>query len=146
VCAAVAAVVDDREACLVELVRRDALDLAFGNPDNHGRNTSLVKRPDGAITLSPLYDFAPMFLDPDLVKRTTRWRFETPGEPPDWSEVADVLTAWVDRAPLVAAMRTLGELLADAREAMRALGVDDEIIAYCGPRIDAVSGGLKAVR
>lgn len=146
VCERVASVVDDPAECVLELARRDALDLAFDNPDNHGRNTSVLKRADGTITLSPLYDFGPMYLDPDLVKRTTRWRFEHPGDPPDWTGVADVLARWADRDLVIATLHELGHQLADARDAMRALDVDEEIVAHCGPRIDAVAAGLKAAR
>ena len=54
----------DPAAETVEYVLRDVLNLAMGNPDNHGRNTALQKAPDGWIGLTPLFDFTPMRLDP----------------------------------------------------------------------------------
>jgi len=56
-----------------EYILRDVLNLAMGNTDNHGRNTALQKLPDNTMALTPLYDFAPMRLDPQLVPRSTRW-------------------------------------------------------------------------
>ncbi|MFD2437594.1 type II toxin-antitoxin system HipA family toxin [Modicisalibacter luteus] len=60
------------EAFVVEMVKRDLLNVAFGNSDNHGRNTALIKRPEG-IWLAPIYDFAPMKADPEGVTRTLQW-------------------------------------------------------------------------
>lgn len=145
VCASVAAVSSDPVPCVIELVRRDALSLALGDTDNHGRNTSLLKRPEGGVTLSPLYDFAPMFLDPDLVKRSTLWRSERPGDPPDWSDVAASLERWVDRGVLRMAMRDMGERIEALPDAMRALAVDAEILERCTPWIARVARGLKEV-
>lgn len=146
VCAEVARVVDDPEAAITELVRREALSLALGDPDNHGRNTSLLEAPGGGVTLSPLYDFAPMFLDPELVKRTTLWRSERPGEPPDWRDVVASLERWAPREHLVPALRELGAQLEEAPRAMRELDVDDEIVTRCEPWIRRVSAGLQEVR
>ncbi len=146
VCADIARAVDDPEDAMMEIVRREALSLAFGDPDNHGRNTSILKAPDGGVTLSPLYDFAPMFLDPELVKRTTLWRSERPGEPPDWRDVAAALEPWVPRERLVPAMRELGAQLEDAARDMRELDVEGELVTRCEPWIRQVSLGLREVR
>ncbi|MCK5691163.1 type II toxin-antitoxin system HipA family toxin, partial [Myxococcota bacterium] len=59
---------------IVEFVLRDILNVAFGNTDNHGRNSAMLKTPDGKIRLSPLYDFAPMILDEDGIPRACRWK------------------------------------------------------------------------
>ncbi|MET4696835.1 type II toxin-antitoxin system HipA family toxin [Endozoicomonas lisbonensis] len=56
-----------------EWVRRDFLNVVFGNSDNHGRNTAFLKRPGQPVVLSPVYDFAPMKADPEGVIRTTTW-------------------------------------------------------------------------
>lgn len=146
VCARVAAVVDDPLESIVEIVRREALSLALGNTDNHGRNTSLVKMADGGITLSPLYDFAPMFLDPELIKRASHWRSEKPGDPPDWRDVADTLGALVDRKRLVREMRALGAWMNTLPREMRRLAVDEEIVTRCAPWAEKVRDGLEALR
>ena len=65
-----------------EFIRRDLLGLLLGDTDNHIRNTSLLKTPDNTIKLSPLYDFAPMFLRPGHIKRSSEWDNIS-----DWEEV-----------------------------------------------------------
>jgi serine/threonine-protein kinase HipA len=64
----------DPDADILEYVKRDIANRAFGNPDNHGRNSALSKAPDGSIRLSPLFDFAPMRLADDGIVKSTRWR------------------------------------------------------------------------
>ena len=50
------------------------LNLALRNTDNHARNTAVQRLVDGSIQLTPLYDFAPMYLDPELIVRGCVWR------------------------------------------------------------------------
>ncbi len=129
---------------LLEYLLRDALNFALGNTDNHGRNQALLKRPDGSVRLSPLYDFAPMFLDEQGIARATRWAraLEEPGSPPDWAAVCDQLadshsveglrqglSIWADR------FEQLPRVMADC-------GVDQEIITLRHPRIDAIAQSL----
>jgi serine/threonine-protein kinase HipA len=64
----------DPDADILEYVKRDIANRAFGNPDNHGRNSALSKAPDGSIRLSPLFDFAPMRVADDGIVKSTRWR------------------------------------------------------------------------
>jgi serine/threonine-protein kinase HipA len=56
----------------VELLKRDLLNMLLGNTDNHGRNWAVV-RTDTEVRLAPVYDLAPMRLDPGGVVRMTRW-------------------------------------------------------------------------
>lgn len=148
-CVQLARFVDDPQRDLVELVLRDAAALALGNPDNHGRNTSLLKHADGRVELSPVYDFAPMFLDPDLITRQTRWRSER-GGPPDWSDVvanlADLLPDILPHSVSAPALREFGARLAAAPELMREAGVDADVIERRLPHIHATSAALAAVR
>jgi len=60
------------DTTLCEYLVRDVINYTFGNSDNHGRNTALIKR-DGRISLSPAYDLAPMVLDKEAIARTTVW-------------------------------------------------------------------------
>lgn len=62
----------DVEAFIIEWVRRDLLNIIFGNSDNHGRNTAFLRYGD-QIQLAPIYDFAPMKADPEGVIRTMQW-------------------------------------------------------------------------
>ncbi len=67
----------------LEYVKRDVLNLVFGNSDNHGRNTAVVKSAD-AVWLAPVYDFAPMKLDLDGIARATTWGAFERGGDIDW--------------------------------------------------------------
>jgi len=141
---AVAAEVDQPERDVIELVLRDAAALALGNTDNHGRNTSLCKREDGTVELSPVYDFAPMILDPEMIRRRTCWRSEPPsGGIPDWSDVCASLDDVVAREVLAPALRAMGEALEEVEPRMREAGVDEELIIARRPGIRAVADGLR---
>jgi serine/threonine-protein kinase HipA len=51
------------------VLRERILNIAMGNVDNHCRNTAIIKYATGEVMLSPLYDFAPMFLSPSGISR-----------------------------------------------------------------------------
>ena len=148
VCEQLARVVHDPARDVLELVLRDAAALALGNTDNHGRNTSLLKHADGRVELSPVYDFAPMFLDPELVVRQTLWRTERRGGL-DWNDVATSIGALVPdvlpRARIADALRDFGVRLAEAPTIMRDAGVDAEVIEQRRPHIASVASGLSHV-
>ncbi|MBK7150174.1 MAG: HipA domain-containing protein [Sandaracinaceae bacterium] len=145
---AFAAVVDDPRADLLELLLRDVAALALGNPDNHGRNTSLLKHADGRVELSPVYDFAPMFLDPDLITRQTRWESER-GGPPDWNHVVTGLAlrlpAVVPREVTAPALRAFGVRLSTAAQLMREAGVDADVVTRRERAIADTCAALAAV-
>jgi serine/threonine-protein kinase HipA len=62
----------DVNEMVIEYLQRDLLNVVLGNTDNHGRNTSVLKK-HGKLILAPIYDLAPMVLDPEEVIRTSRW-------------------------------------------------------------------------
>ena len=66
---------DGVEEMAIEYLRRDLLNIVLGNSDNHGRNTSIIRR-DGGLALAPIYDLAPMVLDDSGITRTSRWSNE----------------------------------------------------------------------
>lgn len=118
----------DRQAFVIEWVKRDLLNVAFGNSDNHGRNTSLIKRPNG-ISLAPVYDFAPMKADPEGVVRTTTWGspFEEGGRF-DWMGIARQLNDLADAEAIIEALRTLAKQLPGLRERLYARGVAPRLL------------------
>lgn len=78
----------------IEYLQRDLLNVVLGNVDNHGRNTSVLKK-HGKLSLAPIYDLAPMVLDPEGIIRTSRWskQNELGGEFNWWGiceEIADM--------------------------------------------------------
>ncbi|MCM8524920.1 MAG: HipA domain-containing protein [Lentisphaeraceae bacterium] len=71
---------------VIEYVKRDIVNFVYGNTDNHGRNTSVIKTTD-EVKLAPLYDFAPMILDRALIIRTFVWGNEENSVQVDWNTV-----------------------------------------------------------
>nr|WP_299244157.1 HipA domain-containing protein [uncultured Halomonas sp.] len=118
----------DQRAFVIEWVKRDLLNLAFGNSDNHGRNSALIKRPEG-IGLAPIYDFAPMKADPEGVTRTTQWGSPLEeGGNIDWQAVAQALADWVPPERLISELRVLGHQLLGLESRLRARGVPERIL------------------
>lgn len=73
----------------VEYMARDLLNRILGNSDNHGRNISII-RAAGKLRLAPIYDLAPMVLDPDGITRVLKWQHEKAGAP-HWRQACDAL-------------------------------------------------------
>lgn len=118
----------DTQAFVIAWVKRDLLNVAFGNSDNHGRNTALLKRPEG-IGLSPVYDFAPMKADPEGVMRTTQWGspLEVGGEF-DWHGIAGSLADLVAPERLMTELQQLAVALEGLDERLAARGVPSRIL------------------
>lgn len=76
---------EEIEDLVFEYIRRDLLNRILGNSDNHGRNLSILRH-QGRFKLAPIYDLAPMVLDPEGVTRVTKWASEIAGAP-DWRAV-----------------------------------------------------------
>jgi len=141
----VARFVTDPAAELHEIVLRDVLDVALGNTDNHARNTAVLKRPDGRIELSPLYDFAPMVLDPGGIARVNRWAAEASGFP-DWSRVAEALgPLGLDVGSTKAWLHGLAERVLDLPRLMHEEGVPDEVTAMLAERIRRTGRALAEI-
>lgn len=115
---------------VVEYVLRDLLAFAMGNPDNHGRNSALRKEPDGTISLTPLFDFAPMALDPSAIGRATKWACMSGRDAfPDWALVCETAAQGVmDRAELTRAVAAKESFLRGLPEIARHHGVPEEAI------------------
>ena len=130
VCRRLGEVATDPVSAIIEYIKRDMANIALGNKDNHARNTAIQRRPDGMISLTPLFDFAPMWLHPDGIARRIRWQADDGGAP-DWASVITQAcdAAQVDHAKVTARVQMMatpmGTLLADAR----ALGIDEHFLA-----------------
>src|SRR5690606_12996869 len=61
-CRAIAAVCHPPEQEIIEYLKRDMANIILGNKDNHSRNTAISRTEGGHIALTPLFDFAPMYL------------------------------------------------------------------------------------
>ena len=122
----------DPETELVEYIERDVANVVLGNKDNHGRNTALLRHENGHVALAPVFDLAPMYLDPEGIARVCRWDgdLEQAGDP-DWAAVVALYPAYERR--LRNELRAFGQRLERLPEIMHDCGVDDDIIERCEP-------------
>jgi serine/threonine-protein kinase HipA len=140
------------DAEIVEYVRRDLLNLALGNRDNHGRNTAVLKETDGTMRLAPIYDLGPAFLDARAIARVIRWDGEVPGET-DWTHILENLATRFEEADvpfhawdrLVEAMTSFAQECERLPELMAECGVDAPIIEQRRPEIERLSRQLLRV-
>ncbi|HWD33433.1 MAG TPA: HipA domain-containing protein [Pseudomonas sp.] len=116
--------VDEIDDLVFEYVRRDLLNRILGNSDNHGRNTSIFRH-QGRLQLAPIYDLAPMVLDPEGVTRVTKWQSERAGAP-DWVAVCASFEGLLDTSHLMHRLkhaaqefRALPDLLSELPEGVR---------------------------
>jgi serine/threonine-protein kinase HipA len=144
-CDAIEAYCTDPDANLLEYLKRDVVNVVMGNKDNHGRNTALLRHETGTVKLTPLFDFAPMYLDPEGIARVCRWSgdAETAGDP-DWGKVIELFPG--REAALTHALRDFGVQLQQLPDIMRDCGVDDDIIEQRSRSIDAHTRQLLALR
>jgi serine/threonine-protein kinase HipA len=131
----------------VEFIRRDVLNLAMRNTDNHARNTA-VQTVDGITRLTPLFDFAPMYLDPEGITRSARWYHpQSRKELRNWTDIlAQLSLPEQERAHVVETLVRFGEALAALPECMRDVGVDEDIVDFVTPSINAQRTQLLALR
>ena len=127
-------------------IKRDVLNLAMRNTDNHARNTA-VQCIDGHVRLTPLFDFAPMYLDPELIPRSLRWyRPDTRVELTDWADVLAALRVPErERRMLSAELNAFGEQVDRLPDVMHAEGVESDIVEFLMPSIDTQIRQLKAL-
>ncbi len=144
-CQALGKVVADSVQELREYIRRDILNLALRNTDNHGRNTAVLRK-NGQVKLSPLFDFAPMFLDPVGIGRVSRWEDERPGNQPEWAIICEKLKDLLAPIETRAWLADLGEDVKRLAETMKDCHVDDDIIQRLAGWIDEVAAGLVEIR
>jgi serine/threonine-protein kinase HipA len=131
----------------IEFIQRDVLNLAMRNTDNHARNTA-VQTVDGVTRITPLFDFAPMYLDPEGITRASRWYHPQTGkELQRWEDVLPQLALPApEHEQLVEALVRFGERLAGLQDCMREAGIDEDIVEFVGPSIEKQRTQLLALR
>lgn len=144
-CNAIEAYCTEPEAELIEYVKRDIVNVVLGNKDNHGRNTAFLRYETGIVKLAPLFDFAPMYLDPEGIARVCRWsgNAENAGDP-EWAAVVGLFPG--KEKTLRAALREFGHRLRRLPDIMRGSGVDDDIIEQRDRSIQTHSLQLLALQ
>lgn len=144
---------------VLEYLKRDVANLVLGNKDNHARNTAIQRDFNGHIALTPLYDFAPMYLHPDGIARRIRWEGNDGGQP-DWKRVLDRICelaaqvhkerrkkgdAPVQRAPLVEGLKAMVPALEQMAADGDTLGLDTDVHKHLRPYMLARARELAAL-
>lgn len=126
----------DPGATTIEFIKRDVLNLAMGNTDNHARNTA-VQIVDGQTRLTPLFDFAPMNLDKEGIARTLRWKYPDKREITNWTDVLQVIHAAHreqispgEMTAIRADLHAFADALARLPDTMAQHGVSHDIIEH----------------
>jgi serine/threonine-protein kinase HipA len=120
--------VTDPKRNTLEFLKRDVLNLALGNTDNHARNTA-VQIIDGHTQLTPLFDFAPMRLDKDGISRSLRWKTPENVEIRNWADVLSALPIDASElAEISIELADFAEQVHGLEDVMAKQGVDDDII------------------
>lgn len=128
---------------ICEWLQRDLLNIIFGNSDNHGRNTSLIKR-FGQISLAPIYDFAPMKVDPERITRTTTWGspYEEGGEY-RWDLITQALSPRCDPKQSMQALQSLAVQLSGLKARLIQRGVPAQIMKRSELSFDFIEAKLE---
>jgi len=132
----------DTQAFVVEWVKRDLLNILFGNSDNHGRNTSFLKG-DGFIKLAPIYDFAPMKADPEGIPRTIKWQAPLEvGGIYDFIGITESLSDLVPKTVLLEELRHTAVKCLDLKQRLAARGVPEQILTMPAIGLNHISEKL----
>lgn len=153
------------ETEILEYIKRDVANIALGNKDNHARNTALQRDFQGNVALTPLFDFVPAYLHPEGIARRIRWEGNDNGNP-DWRCVIDrvcEISSWVAkqqrsrqngrshaartvrRETLVQGLKAMVPALRDIAAEGTTLGLEEFVLAYLRPGIDAQAHQLDCL-
>ncbi|SEE24275.1 type II toxin-antitoxin system HipA family toxin [Pseudomonas migulae] len=111
---------------LSEYLRRDLINQALGNTDNHGGNLSILRGKE-RVSFAPIYDVAPMVMDIEGVMRITRWptKIERLGSV-DWRAVCARFAHWADPEWLFDRLQADARLLRALPDLLQDLGLPQE--------------------
>jgi len=137
--------VSDPKAETIEFLKRDALNVALRNTDNHARNTALQRLHDGTVRMTPVYDFAPMFMDPEMVPRSSNWILDGRREE-SFAVIIDRLDIPDgEKAEIAGEMREFANCVAHLPELGRACGIEPDVLEQCRMSIDRVANDLARI-
>lgn len=129
----------------IEFIQRDVLNVALRNTDNHARNTAVQTTRSGEVRLTPLFDFAPMFMDPEFVPRSVHWVFDGQ-RVGDFSEIVPRVAAQLPTAEgsaLLSALKAFAPLVAGLPQRARDQGVETGLVQQCERSIARVADELQ---
>lgn len=131
----------------IEFIRRDVLNAALRNTDNHGRNTAVQRLSDGTVQLTPLFDFAPMYMDPEIVPRSAYW-MTADGQQriTDFRRIAEMLSSLLpegDAEAVTIALKAFAGQIERLPDLASELGVESVVLSQCLPSIERVTRELN---
>lgn len=139
-------VVTDPLGETIEFMLRDVLNLAMRNTDNHARNTAVQRLPDGVVQLTPIFDFAPMFLDPEIIPRNCHWQASDGKVRRVWTETVESLEVDdSERGAIAEALHRFALKVAALPEMAKDCGVEAQVMEACRMTIDAQARQLDAL-
>ena len=147
---AIRANVSHPQAETIEFLKRDALNSALRNTDNHARNTAVQRLPDGTVQLTPVFDFAPMFMDPEIVPRSSHWL--TPDgkrRVADFRHIAELLESLLpgkEMRALLTELQAFGAEVARLPEVAKNQGVESTVLDQCLLSIERVARELQDLK
>ena len=137
-------VVHDPLTETIEFLKRDVLNLALRNTDNHARNTAVQTLPSGRVQLTPVFDFAPMFMDPEVVVRGCHWVDADGKRLSDWAAVLPHLPLPNDeRTQVRKALRAFADVVDALPDTAAACGAEPDVLARCAQTIATQAAQLR---
>lgn len=131
----------------IEFLKRDALNVAMRNTDNHARNTAVQQLPDGTVQLTPIFDFAPMFMDPEIVPRSSNWlTADGKARVQHFGQVADLLRDLLpdsEVGPVVSELKNFGAEMAKLPMIAKEQGVEPPVLDQCLRSMERVARELQ---
>jgi serine/threonine-protein kinase HipA len=132
---------------VVEYIKRDLLNLAMRNTDNHARNTAIQQLEDGSIQLTPVFDMAPMFMDREMIVRASRWLNQSGQVINNFADViAELSLAEADKNVVMREIEMFSNVIENLPKTMETCGVDENIIDLCKAPIDQVYESINQGR
>lgn len=139
-------VVTDPAAETLEFIKRDVLNQALRNTDNHARNTAVQRTTAGVIQLTPVFDFAPMFKDPEVVPRSCHWRDNAGVRQSTWRQVIEQIDIPDnERAFIASELTDFAKTVARLNVIARDCGVDSDVLSQCLKSIENQARQLEDV-
>ncbi|SIR02723.1 type II toxin-antitoxin system HipA family toxin [Marinobacterium stanieri] len=134
----------DQQLFVTQWLERDLLNLIFANSDNHGRNTAIIKKPEG-LWLAPVFDFAPMKADPEDVLRTMKWGipYEQSGQI-DWAGITQELADLADPEFMRHALQALAAKLVGLKGRLIDRGVSESLLSIPALGMGTIEKRLQA--
>ncbi len=120
-----------------EFIKRDILNMAMRNTDNHARNTAVQRLPNGTVQLTPVFDFAPMYMDREFITRSCKWRIGNGPELANWEEIIQKFSFHdTEKEAIAKRIKVFQPVIERMAETMQDCGVEPLIVDNCKANIE----------